>query len=136
MPPSPMQYCWRPALQLSHSRQESTKQPTPTWSPTLYLVTPDPTSVTMPASSWPATTGQFGWPPPPLTGWMSEWQMPANLMSNATSCCPTSLRSMVVLASGPVADVAAMAETVVVMSSTCPLLVVSQTVAKNLSGGN
>ena len=62
--------------------------------------------------------------------------MPANLMSNATSCGPTSLRSMVVLASGPVADVAAMAETVVVMSSTCPLLVVSQTVAKELSGGN
>jgi hypothetical protein len=29
-----------------------------------------------------------------------------------------------------------MAETVVVMSSACPLLVVSQTVAKKLSGGN
>src|SRR5882757_1687452 len=52
--------------------------------------------------------------------------MPANLMSNATSCGPTSRRSMVVLVSGSVADVAAMAVTVVVMSSLCPLLVVVQ----------
>src|SRR6478735_6118228 len=43
--------------------------------------------------------------------------MPANLMSNATSCGPTSRRWMVVLASGAVADVAAMAETVVVIFS-------------------
>ena len=47
----------RPALQLSHSRQESTKQPTPTRSPTLYLVTSEPTAVTMPAISWPGTIG-------------------------------------------------------------------------------
>src|SRR3954471_17249639 len=46
---------------------------------------------------------------------MSEWQMPANLMSKATSWGPTSRRSMVVLVSGAVADVAAIAETVVVI---------------------
>ena len=45
------QYCSSPALQFAHSRQESTKQPTPTWSPTLYLVTSEPTAVTTPAIS-------------------------------------------------------------------------------------
>src|SRR6516225_1722067 len=43
---------------------------------------------------------------------MSEWQMPANLMSIATSCGPGARRVMVVLVSGSVADVAAYAETV------------------------
>jgi hypothetical protein len=38
---------------------------------------------------------------------MSEWQIPANLMSIATSCGPGSRRVMVVLVSGSVADVAA-----------------------------
>ena len=52
-------------------------QPTPTRSPTLWLVTSVPTSVTMPTISWPGTTGN-GWvPQSPLTVWMSEWQMPA-----------------------------------------------------------
>ncbi len=51
--------------------------------------------------------------------------MPANLMSNATSCGPTSRRSMVVLVSGSVAEVAAIAETVVVIFSAYPLVVLS-----------
>ena len=55
--PGLVQYCSQPALQLGHSRQESTKQPTPTRSPTLYFVTSDPTSVTTPAISWPGTIG-------------------------------------------------------------------------------
>ena len=52
-----LQYCSSPALQLLHLPQEFTMQPTPTRSPTLYLVTSEPTSVTTPAISWPATTG-------------------------------------------------------------------------------
>ena len=52
-----LQYCSSPARQLLHWPQESTMQPTPTWSPTLYLVTSGPTSVTTPAISWPTTTG-------------------------------------------------------------------------------
>jgi hypothetical protein len=35
---------------------------------------------------------------------MSEWQIPANLISIRTSCGPTSRRSMVVGASGSVAE--------------------------------
>src|SRR6201996_2687443 len=100
-------------------------QPTPTWSPTLCLVTSEPTAVTTPAISWPGTIGYLGVPHSPLTVWMSEWQMPANLMSNATSCGPTSRRWMVVLGSGSVADVAAMALTVVVIFSSYPLVVLS-----------
>jgi hypothetical protein len=45
---------------------------------------------------------------------MSEWQIPANLMSIATSCGPGSRRVMVVFVSGSVADVAAYAETVLI----------------------
>ena len=43
--------------QLAHSPQELTMQPTPTRSPTACLVTAEPTSVTMPAISWPGTSG-------------------------------------------------------------------------------
>ena len=58
------QYCSVAGLQFSHSRHESTKQPTPTRSPTAYLVTPGPTSATMPAISWPGTIGKIGVAPP------------------------------------------------------------------------
>ena len=34
-------------------------QPTPTRSPTLYLVTPSPTAETTPAISWPGTMGKM-----------------------------------------------------------------------------
>src|ERR1700758_4955350 len=50
---------------------------------------------------------------------MSEWQIPAYLMSIATSCGPGSRRSMVVLVNGSVADVAAYAAAVLM---TIPLL--------------
>src|ERR1700744_5307517 len=86
--------------------------PTPTWSPTLYLVTSGPTALTTPAISWPGTTGDLGVPHSAFTVWMSEWQIPANLMSMATSCGPGSRRVIVVLVSGLVAEVAAYAETV------------------------
>jgi hypothetical protein len=49
------QYCSSPARHGSHSRQESTKQPTPTRSPTPWRVTAAPTSLTVPAISWPGT---------------------------------------------------------------------------------
>src|ERR1700722_12894217 len=45
---------------------------------------------------------------------MSEWQMPANLMSMATSCGPGSRRSIVVLVRCPVLSEAAYAETVLI----------------------
>lgn len=106
MPP-PVQYCSWPAKQLGHSRQESTKQPTPTRSPTLNLVTCAPTAVTTPAISCPGTKGYCGRPHSALTVWMSEWQIPAKAMSKATSCGPGSRRVMVVLLSGSVGDVAA-----------------------------
>ena len=60
-------------------------QPTPTRSPTWNLVTPGPTSVTMPAISWPGTIGKMPSPQPSRAWWMSEWQIPANLMSIRTS---------------------------------------------------
>ena len=82
-------------------------QPTPTRSPTACLVTAEPTSVTMPAISWPGASGYCCGPQSPRTVWMSEWQMPANLMSIRTSCGPTSRRSMVVGTRGSVAEVAA-----------------------------
>src|SRR6266545_3955578 len=53
------QYCSRPALQLAHTRQESTKQPTPASSPTLNRFTWDPTRVTRPTISWPGTMGKI-----------------------------------------------------------------------------
>lgn len=112
-----VQYCSRPALQFSHSRQESTMQPTPTRSPTLNLVTPGPTSDTMPAISWPGTIGKMASPQPSRAWWMSEWQMPANLMSIRTSCSRTSRRSMVVRSSGALAAGAAYAATVVMPGS-------------------
>jgi len=45
-----------------HSRQASTKQPTPTASPTLKLVTKDPTYLTIPANSCPGTIGYLVFP--------------------------------------------------------------------------
>ena len=51
------QYCSSPSRQGLHWRQLSTMQPTPTRSPTLKRLTPDPTAVTTPAISWPGTIG-------------------------------------------------------------------------------
>ncbi|MNI45184.1 hypothetical protein D3C73_996000 [compost metagenome] len=82
-------------------------QPTPTRSPTLCLVTSEPTSVTMPAISWPGANGYCCGPQSPRTVWISEWQMPANLISMWTSLGPTSRRSMVVRVRSPVAEGAA-----------------------------
>ena len=82
-------------------------QPTPTRSPTANLVTSEPTSATTPAISWPGTIGKMPSPQPSRTWWMSEWQMPANLMSIRTSCSPTARRSMVVRSSGALAAGAA-----------------------------
>ncbi len=82
-------------------------QPTPTRSPTLNRVTPGPTSDTTPAISWPGTIGKIASPQPSRTWWMSEWQIPANLMSISTSCSRTARRSIVVRSSGALAAGAA-----------------------------
>src|SRR6202000_2593165 len=50
---------------------------TPTWSPGAMSSTPGPTSVTMPAPSWPPRTGKPPIGMPPVTRWWSEWHMPA-----------------------------------------------------------
>ncbi len=51
------QNCSRPERQSGQVRQESTRQPTPTVSPTLNFFTPLPTAVTRPTISWPGTAG-------------------------------------------------------------------------------
>ena len=101
------QYCSSPLRQLSHSPHELTMQPTPTRSPTRWLVTSAPTCWTVPTISWPGTTGKGCGPQSPLTVWMSEWQMPAYSIAISTSWAPTSRRSMVVGASGSPAEGAA-----------------------------
>ena len=67
-----MQYCSSPAWQFSHSRQESTMQPTPTRSPSEYLVASLPTASTVPAISWPGTSGKIASPQSLWAVWMSE----------------------------------------------------------------
>src|SRR5690349_14621905 len=111
-------------------------QPTPTRSPTAYFVTSAPTSATIPAISCPTTIG-YGVGPHSLRAvWMSEWQMPAYLMSIRTSCGPTSRRSIVVGASGSVADGAAYAFTVVVtVLLGVPVLCVQVTAGRPDVGG-
>lgn len=74
-----------------HSRQASTKQPTPTASPTLKLVTKDPTYLTIPANSCPGTIGYLVFPKSFSAKWRSEWQIPQYKTSKATSFSPTGL---------------------------------------------
>ena len=71
------QNCSLPARQWRHSPHESTRQPTPTRSPTAYAVTSVPTASTMPAISWPGTSGKVVAPHSSRAVWMSEWQTPA-----------------------------------------------------------
>ena len=108
-----MQYCSSPALQFSHSRHESTMQPTPTRSPTEYLPTSLPTCSTVPAISWPGTSGKCVLPPHSSRAvWMSEWQMPAKATLIRTSLGPRSRRSMVVFSNGALAAAVEYAVTV------------------------
>ena len=112
------QNCSSPSLQASHSRHESTKQPTPTTSPTAWSVTSDPTSLTVPMISWPGVIGKI---PPPHSSrawWMSEWQIPAQRMSMRTSLPRRSRRSMVVGSKSAEARGTESAGTVVVMPAT------------------
>src|SRR6478735_11905293 len=101
-----VQNCSSPSLQYAHSPQESTMQPTPTRSPTLYRVTPDPTAETTPAISWPGTIGKMAGPHSSRTWWMSLWQMPANLTSISTSSSRSSRVSIVVACRGAPAEAA------------------------------
>ncbi len=79
------QYCSRPSRQLSHSRQESTMQPTPTRSPGAKSPTAAPTRLTRPTISWPGTSGYFCAPHSPRVACTSEWQSPQNSMAISTS---------------------------------------------------
>lgn len=62
--------------------------PTPTLSPTLTLVTLEPTSVTVPQSSCPGTIGKIASSKSLSPSWQSEWQIPEYFKSNFTSNSP------------------------------------------------
>src|SRR3954470_21699183 len=97
------QYCSRLSLQYSHSRQESTMQPTPTMSPTLYLLTWPPTLTTLPTISCPGTTGHIEGPHSLRAVCRSEWQTPQNKISISTSCGVGFLRLIFIWFKGAVA---------------------------------
>ena len=67
-----------------------------------------PTAATMPAISCPGIAGYGTSPQSPREKWMSEWQMPQNLMSMRTSSGPSGRRS---IRSGPMAAVGDVAPT-------------------------
>src|SRR5574343_2040661 len=56
-----------------------------TWSPGLTLVTPSPTSTTMPAPAWPSATGNRPSGSSPLRVKASVWQTPVWVMRTSTS---------------------------------------------------
>src|SRR6185295_6082080 len=65
----------RPIEQLRH-RPQCGRNEKMMWSPGTTLVTPAPTSSTMPAASWPSTMGRGG-VQSPFMMCQSLWQMPA-----------------------------------------------------------
>src|SRR4029077_7260039 len=92
------QYCSSPARQLSHTRQESTMQPTAAMSPSLNFFTALPACTTRPTISCPGTNGytvgitsfhSF------RTWCKSEWQTPQYKISICTSCARSALRGTV-----------------------------------------
>ena len=101
------QNCSSPALHASHWRQESTKQPTPTISPTLNLPASTPALLTLPTISWPGTIGKIEPPHSSRTWWTSEWHTPQYKMSINTSGAPGSRRSIENGPSAVLADSAA-----------------------------
>src|SRR3954463_6205943 len=59
--------------------------------------TPGPTSVTMPAPSWPPSTGKPAIGMPPVTRWWSEWHIPAVsiwILTSSRTGSPISISSM------------------------------------------
>jgi hypothetical protein len=81
-------FCSSPRRQPAHRPQLSTIQPTPTWSPTLTLVTASPTAVHTPANSCPGTQGYCCKPRAatwPAAKCKSVWQMPQYFISSSTS---------------------------------------------------
>ncbi len=70
-----------------------------TWSPTATRVTPSPTASTMPAPSWPPTTGiRIG--ASPFWMWSSEWHSPAAMNLTRTSLAFGSSSSTSVISHG------------------------------------
>src|SRR5207253_4447280 len=70
-----------------------------TASPSLTAVTPGPTASTIPAPSWPRTTG-VGYGIEPSITLRSEWQSPAALIATRTSPTPGSLTRTSSIATG------------------------------------
>ena len=71
-----------------------------TWSPFLTLVTPAPTSTTMPAPSWPRIAGKRPSGSAPDSVNSSVWQMPVALISTSTSPALGPSRSTSMISSG------------------------------------
>src|SRR5712675_1353008 len=71
-----------------------------TWSPFLTLVTPGPTSTTMPAPSWPRIEGNSPSGSAPESVNASVWQTPLAFISTRTSPERGPSRSTVVTSSG------------------------------------
>ena len=71
-----------------------------TWSPFFTLVTPGPTSTTMPAPSWPRMAGNSPSGSAPESVNSSVWQMPVALISTSTSPAFGPSRSTSMISSG------------------------------------
>src|SRR6187402_1968782 len=71
-----------------------------TWSPFFSVVTPGPTSTTMPAPSWPKITGNNPSGSPPERVNSSVWQTPEAFISTSTSPVLGPARSTVVTSRG------------------------------------
>src|SRR3954451_5747468 len=92
--PSSQRFC-RAVEQYRHLPQAGMKEQT-TWSPTFTRVTPSPMASTMPAPSWPPTTGKRIIASP-FWMWSSEWHSPAamNLMRTSLSRGSSSSSSVI-----------------------------------------
>src|SRR5438105_4949211 len=82
-----------------------------TWSPFLRLVTPGPTSTTMPAPSWPRIAGKSPSGSAPESVNSSVWQIPVALISTMTSPAFGPSSCTVAISSGLPAAVATAART-------------------------
>src|SRR5690242_3343304 len=87
-----------------------------TWSPLFSLVTPGPTSTTIPAPSWPRIEGKTPSGSAPERVNSSVWQMPVALISTSTSPAFGPSRRTVSIASGAPALWATAARTSILFS--------------------
>src|SRR5690606_16842356 len=88
-----------PLLQNRHSRHSAVYSGI-TWSPGCTLVTPSPTSTTMPAPSWPSTAGNTPSGSSPDSVKASVWQSAVWVIFTSTSPCFGPSRSSSTICSG------------------------------------